>query len=1074
MDRLSVRRKLNIWIDHLFLLMLGVYLLFLMVQTTTFSLDLPDTPSSVFLYALCFLAILHLVFLLRDNPEFRSDMLRLILLSLVTALVWLMVYRNGGYPFLLYLAVFTVGCIGFDFHKILKLFVCVVGIGILTSTICALGGAIPNLVYLSSSRIRSSWGICYTTDFASYLLFLTITAWIAWEELPDLVFLIPGIVGLLISHFIAHSITSVFCFVLFLFFVLLHWLFHKGYLPLLKTIVDFCCCASFPCFGTLMIVLAWLFHEGNSFAVKVNSWNHGRLSLASSTYDAHGLTLFGTPFSQIGAGGSTFYNPDYNFVDCSYLLILLRYGLVTLLVVTLLWVLMTRTAIKAGRMALGMALIAVHSLSEHHFTELNYNIFLVLPFALFYQDMFLKKGDSENKPNTDTFSAVASRALVLTCSLALAVLALFGTTLLSWFRTICSIWKMDSGVNRQRALFIAVYVGFVFLILVVRSVYCVILSAFSQKKPSRLAMTIVVGGLCLAIIGTAGVTGLFRHEAEKQADELAADRNAIELIQSSGTGLYVDDLPAVYVQEFPAIRNGLYAGEDLVRLQDIALLTEIDWDSSVLSNRGFLYTPVSEKHAVYTNSQSAVSSLTDAGYHMTGYFPTVKSVDLEAMNLWNGLARTDDGGYYLDEDHMLWYGPAISLYSSPYTIRFDFRLPHESSFSKGDDPVIATIQITSRWGQSTVKEQPIRYSQFDDSRLLHLDVTTQIPTADGVEFKITPSENFSLVLLNITYQKTPTYDTHSVFDRNGRRIHASYYDLEGKPYYGNWGYQALDYSYDDEGNVVQEVYYDETGARVISNNGYSEIHCSYNMDKRIIREEYYDISGEPILLSNGYAAVDYEYDTAGNCNYYRYYGTDGAPIIIIWNFAELHRLFNEKKQIIREEYYDVDGSIMQMPAGHSAVEYGYDDAGNQNDIRYFDSYNQPCLIWNNYAGIHQNYNDKKQIVREEYFGLNREPILRYEGYFATEREYDDAGNTVIERFYDLENHLTLRSGGYAEVHRTFNDQKKVLTEEYYGTDGQLILLPSGYCSVVREYDNDGNLLSESFYDLAGNVVTPNA
>ena len=110
-----------------------------------------------------------------------------------------------------FLAVLTLGSIGCDFHKALKIYVIIIGTTLLVTVFCALGDTITNLIYTNQNRFRSSWGIVYPTDFASYMIFLLVSAWIAWKNLPDWFFLIPGAGAFIIAYNIADSNTSSYC-----------------------------------------------------------------------------------------------------------------------------------------------------------------------------------------------------------------------------------------------------------------------------------------------------------------------------------------------------------------------------------------------------------------------------------------------------------------------------------------------------------------------------------------------------------------------------------------------------------------------------------------------------------------------------------------------------------------------------------------------------------------------------------------------------------------------------------------------------------------------------------------------
>ena len=1054
------------WSNRLFLLILGLYLLYQNLQITKFRMSLPWGLSNAFLYVFTGLAVVRLVLMLSANKADRPYLTRMVLGSLLVALVWLLVYRRDGYSFLLFLAVLTVGCVGLDYRTVCKLYAAVMGLSLLTAMLCALGGAISNLVYLSPPRLRSCWGIGYMTDFASCLVFICIFAWAGWRETSDLLFLIPAVLTLLIAHDIADSNTSVFCSVLLIFLLFFHWLFQKGYLPHLRRIADLISCAAFPLFGGIAILLTWAYHHGFAYTSKLNILSHHRLALASRAYDAHGLTLFGTPFDQIGAGGSLIARPDYNFVDCSYLLILLRYGVVTFLVVGLLWVLMTRAAIRHGhrRLAYALALIAFHSLSEHHFPEVDYNILLVLPFAVF--PTLRRQSEGEDAPNMRRPASV--RAVLIVCAAALILCLLFGPALLSWFRTLCGLLGMaDAGRIRNRLLFAAVYLGWALVFLFFAAAARILTSLFRHEKVARGPLLVCVAGLCTAAVGCIGVDLVFRHVQGAYTDMLESDRNAIEILQAAEEPhIHVETMPALYARAFGGIDSHLYTGEDLARLKNVSLITDIDNDYNVLINCGFLYSPISADHAVYTNSAAAADALRQAGYHLTGYYSTPTQVDLADLARRNGLDPAEEGGYYLTAASPLRSGPGLTLYASPYTVSFGLQILASPADSSEEDPILGTVQITTRWGENALLEEEVRLSQSDAAGFLPLSVVCSIPAAEGVEFCFLPAPDTAFILEGVSYQKTPAYDTHAVYDSKFNVIYESFFDCSGNPFTIIQGYQARSRLYDKSNRIISECYYDEIGAHCTNDLGYSEVRRSYNGNETS-REEYYGVNGEPVLCREGYFSVENEYDGKGNVIVQRFFGTNGKPVLIASGCAEKHRKFNEHRQISREEYYGTTGNLILLPAGYAAIEREYDDVGNLTVQRFYDTDNTPVLTVYGYAEVRRIFNDQKQIVREENYGTDGKPLLLSSGYFATERDYDNAGNLTVQRFYDADNTPVLTASGYAELRRSFNWQGQVVREEYYGTDGLPIAIPAGYAATEREYDDAGNLTAQRFYDAKG-------
>ena len=103
------------------------------------------------------------------------------------------------------------------------------------------------------------------------------SAWIAWKNLPDWFFLIPGAGAFIIAYNIADSNTSSYCSLLFLLLVLLHILAERGIFGKLGKIAEYASCLAFPVFGMITLVVTWLYHHGIHIGIMANSWMNGRL-----------------------------------------------------------------------------------------------------------------------------------------------------------------------------------------------------------------------------------------------------------------------------------------------------------------------------------------------------------------------------------------------------------------------------------------------------------------------------------------------------------------------------------------------------------------------------------------------------------------------------------------------------------------------------------------------------------------------------------------------------------------------------------------------------------------------------
>ena len=92
----------------------------------------------------------------------------------------------------------------------------------------------------------------------------------------------------------------------------------------------------------IMMLLAYSYHKNFEFAQVLDKVLHTRVKTAARAYELYGIHMLGTPFEQIGGGGSLFKPMDYFFVDSSFPLIIIRYGVLVFFLVVGLWLYLTR------------------------------------------------------------------------------------------------------------------------------------------------------------------------------------------------------------------------------------------------------------------------------------------------------------------------------------------------------------------------------------------------------------------------------------------------------------------------------------------------------------------------------------------------------------------------------------------------------------------------------------------------------------------------------------------------------------------------------------------------------------
>lgn len=168
-------------------------------------------------------------------------------------------------------------------------------------------------------------------------------------------------------------------------------------------LIDFCSKYSFVILAALMILLTLMYDIGKPWSYKLNLLLHERLSLGQRGIIENGMHLFSSGVDVYG----NYSNVDnyYNFIDCSYLSVLVRMGILPFV-----FYLGSLTAVqlKHKKYLFGAVLLAVCALScieEHHLAEVPYNFFVLLLLADFDKDKtvaapaVIKKKNKELKRN---------------------------------------------------------------------------------------------------------------------------------------------------------------------------------------------------------------------------------------------------------------------------------------------------------------------------------------------------------------------------------------------------------------------------------------------------------------------------------------------------------------------------------------------------------------------------------------------------------------------------------------------------------------------------------------------------
>lgn len=241
-------------------------------------------------------------------------------------------------------------------------------------------GLIDNVVMFKSGRIREFLGFRYALYLPGLLLNLTLL-WIYLRK--DKIDLLGAAFWGLLNWGVYYLTDSRSSFVIaeamLVVALLMKWLPKavEKLRPLWAALI--------PIFGVCGVVSVFMavFYDGTvTWMRRVNSALSGRLNLGQRSLEKYGVSMFGEDIEWVGNGLDSAGNSveaTYDYVDCLYLKILQRYGVVfwVLLMVLLIWAMYCLWKRREYYILFFSATVAVHCVLDDLSFALHFNTFWI-------------------------------------------------------------------------------------------------------------------------------------------------------------------------------------------------------------------------------------------------------------------------------------------------------------------------------------------------------------------------------------------------------------------------------------------------------------------------------------------------------------------------------------------------------------------------------------------------------------------------------------------------------------------------------------------------------------------------
>lgn len=706
-------------------------------------------------------------------------------ISACLALPFIFVGHKYDYKVMIFLPMAALCLYDMDYHRVLRWFTFIVGGLLAATTFCSLAGAVRNLISLESDKVCGSYGIINTTDFAAYITFLLLFIWCAAKQHHWVSTLIYALVAggiTWVTYKYVQSRTGLLCGALTEVAILWdcieeHSLRHQKVTRWLAKGMNWLTILAFPLFCTLTIYLVHLYKEQTPQGINLDRLLSSRLRVTLELYEQYGLHPFAVTMKGMRGNGGTFIRhawsvAGYGYLDVGYAMLAIRYGTVIFGIVMCLWIWMTGRALRRGdnRIAFTLAIIACHAFSEARFLDINYNIFMAMPFCAL-SPLKEKVGLESGIPDSTNMRAIsadvikcpdsrstigqdkeASRAVITNrwapyiAAVALVAGIYMGLPrILSWLRTIFSLMGWNTGVQSAYALVISVS-----LVLLLIGLWQSLCYLWKQKSVRSLIPLAAV--LAISLVGVAAGNCIIHCALVDQKERWEKEEQVIKLVQKAATQpVYAAEQEELYRREFSDFSEHIFSTGELYRPPKGTIFTDSSVEALDVLYYGGKYTAISPWSAVYTYDQAVIDAMAAQGYEWKSYYDGVRRCDLTDLAVRNGLKIVGgrlllDGPVHSVRNNLRW-----DQFSGTYEVRYVLESSNPANIV--GPGTVCTLTVMGESGDKVILEKELTMADFDKDERCDITLSYEIPNTPKVYYLITAADGIQLYLDEISWRR---------------------------------------------------------------------------------------------------------------------------------------------------------------------------------------------------------------------------------------------------------------------------------------------------------------------------------
>lgn len=742
--------------DLTYLFIFGLYVVRKVFDRTMFEITWPE-------WYYYYLRVAMIAFLILKIIVYDIKSIKLLIFDTLLFIVFYCVYRETGYISLLELGFFILTAKDIVYQKILRFYFVIVSSVMMITILGALTGCIQDLIFVGNNKFEHAFGFVYTNNFAAQILFLTIT-YLAWKgKLPNYMFNIFLILLAFVLYQYTGARNSFICMIL----TVLGGVYVKysdkvilstkpiGMWGVIKLkvfqFIDNCLVFILPIAALVSLGLTLLYTQDNAFINKINLISSGRLRLGKDAIEKYGISLWGTPFKMIGYARNYVARIDYNFVDSSYVMIFVRYGIV-FLAFTILGFVYLAIKVKRAQKRYVLVLLGIMSLQsimEHHLLEVFFNPFVLLILSNFNMSVNNSIADISVENNRRKGKYCIGIAFI-------TLLIVFHSKLIAYARTLVTLLKLNESGRHIYFIFGVLSIGGVCIFTI--SMLWNLCYTIKERKREKCVNRFVIGsifGIILFSMQFLICNTLMSTRAVQYKKRIQASNYVFEqLEQLDDYNLYIDDIPFLYMK-CNKVNNDILPGTPYkINEKRAVVITKATNEMVNLLKVGYSCGQVSDAEYIYTNDEKLVNMLQESGIKMNDYYALKQNLDLLEVAKKNKLSVDSDNAILISgSTKSVSKGLGLTIYSGIVRVNYELEL----LYTDISEVEVAKLKVTSYKGKKHIAEMPVYKSDFDENGQYIATLDCSIIDSVGVDFLLLANGETKLKLKSISYEKIGKY-----------------------------------------------------------------------------------------------------------------------------------------------------------------------------------------------------------------------------------------------------------------------------------------------------------------------------